>query len=132
MNHKERVLTAIRHRVPDKVPRGDLAIESRLVKALIGNEKFDGMSPFERELEAHLVLGADLINVHEYPFRLARASGKQWMPASNLDDGQNSPIRFHGVKARYVRLKPDPTIGVGDWGGKRFGLSEVRFTYEKP
>jgi hypothetical protein len=64
-----------------------------------------------------------------YPFRLARASGKQWMPATNLDDGENSPIAFEGVRARYVRLSADPTVGVGNWGGPKFGLSEVRFTY---
>jgi len=66
-----------------------------------------------------------------YPFRLAKATGKQWMPATNLDDGKNSPIRFGGIKARYVRLIPEPTVGVGNWGGTRFGLSEVRFTYIK-
>ncbi len=43
-----------------------------------------------------------------HPFRLARATGRQWMPASNLDDGRHSPIRFHGARARYVRLTPDP------------------------
>ena len=64
-----------------------------------------------------------------YPFRLARATGKQWMPATNLDDGKNSPIRFNGVKARYVRLTANPSIGIGNWGGPSFGLSEVRFTY---
>lgn len=63
------------------------------------------------------------------PFRLARATGRQWMPATNLDNGKNSPIRFEGVKARYVKLKADPAIGKGNWGGSRFGLSEVKFTY---
>jgi len=64
-----------------------------------------------------------------YPFRLAKATGEMWMPAGNLDDGKNSPIRFHGVKARYVRLTANPAVGAGNWGGPRFGLSEVRFTY---
>ncbi len=67
-----------------------------------------------------------------YPFRLARATGRQWMRATNLDDGKNSPIRFEGVRARYVRLKADPATGTGNWGGPRFGLSEVKFTYLKP
>ena len=67
MNHKERVLSAIQHRQPDRVPKGDLAIEGQLLKALVGDEKFDSLSPFERELEARVVLGADLIDVHEYP-----------------------------------------------------------------
>lgn len=63
------------------------------------------------------------------PFRLARASGKQWMPPTNLDDGKNTPIRFGGARARYVKLSPDPAIGVGNWGAERFGLAQVRFTY---
>jgi len=65
-----------------------------------------------------------------YPFRLAKATGKQWMPATNLDDGKSSPISFNGVKARYVRLAPNAAVGKGNWGGNKFGLSEVRFTYK--
>jgi hypothetical protein len=64
-----------------------------------------------------------------YPFRLARASGKMWMPATNLDNGKNSPVKFQGGKARYVRITADATKGVGNWGGPVYGLSEVRFTY---
>lgn len=67
-----------------------------------------------------------------HPFRLAQATGKQWMPASNLDDGKNSPINLHGVIARYVKVTPDPRVGVGNWGDERFGLGQVRFTYQPP
>lgn len=70
-----------------------------------------------------------LLKGEGYPFRLAKATGKQWMPATNLDDGKNSPISFDGAKARYVRLTADPVVGVGNWGSQKFGLSEVRFTY---
>ncbi len=63
-----------------------------------------------------------------HPFRLAQATGKQWMPAGNLDDGRNSPIRFEGARARYVKVIPDPEVGVGNWGGPGFGVSQVRFT----
>ncbi len=63
-----------------------------------------------------------------HPFRLARATGKQWMPASNLGDGANSPIRFNGARVRYVKLTPDPEMGIGNWGGPNFGLTQVRFT----
>ena len=64
-----------------------------------------------------------------YPFRLAKASGQQWMPATNLDDGSHSPVRFDGASARYVKLTAHPEIGVGNWGGEHFGLSQVRFTH---
>ncbi|MBT3192856.1 MAG: discoidin domain-containing protein [Verrucomicrobia bacterium] len=63
-----------------------------------------------------------------HPFRLAQATGEQWMPATNLEDGSNSPIRFHGAHARYVRISPSAEVGVGNWGAECFGLSQVRFT----
>ncbi len=63
-----------------------------------------------------------------HPFRLAQATGEQWMPATNLDDGSNSPIRFHGAHARFVRIAPHADVGIGNWGAERFGLSQVRFT----
>jgi hypothetical protein len=66
-----------------------------------------------------------------YPFRLAKASGTPWMPATNLE-GTHHPIRFGGVKARYVKLAPNPAVGTGNWGGPHFGLSKVRFTHVKP
>lgn len=67
-----------------------------------------------------------------HPYRLAPATGKQRMPATNLADGTHRPIRFHGVRARFVRITPDPEIGTGNWGGDRFGLSQVRFTRQSP
>jgi hypothetical protein len=70
-----------------------------------------------------------VLKTEGYPFRLARATGEQWMPATNLDDGKRSPIRFDGAGARYVRMKADSATGTGNWGGPRFGLSEVKFTY---
>jgi hypothetical protein len=73
-----------------------------------------------------------LVKTEGYPFRLAKATGQMWMPATNLDDGKNSPIRFDGAKARYVRMTGDPTKGTGNWGGPIYGLSEVRFTYLNP
>ena len=62
-----------------------------------------------------------------YPFRLAKASGKPWMSATNLD-GTHRPIRFGGIKTRYVKLTANSVVGTGNWGGKNFGLSQVRFT----
>ena len=73
----------------------------------------------------------NLLKTEGYPFRLAKATGKQWMPATNLDDGKHSPIPFQGANARYVRLTANPTVGVGTWGGNKFSLSAVRFTYIK-
>ncbi len=63
-----------------------------------------------------------------YPFQLAQGTGENGMAATNLNDGNNTPIRFDGAEARYVRITAHPEAGVGSWGDVYFGLSEVRFT----
>ena len=63
-----------------------------------------------------------------YPFQLAQATGEDAMAATNLNDGSNTPVRFGGVKARYVKITAHPEVGVGSWGDVYFGLSEVRIT----
>ena len=65
-----------------------------------------------------------------YPFQLAQATGQADMAATNLNDGSNTPIRFGGAKARYVKITAHPDAGVGSWGDIYFGLSEVRFTVQ--
>ncbi len=72
-----------------------------------------------------------------YPYRFARAAGSDTQEATNLDDGQNSPVDFNGICARYVKLVPHPDQGVGNWGDyiekqHRYGLSQVRFYAYKP
>ncbi len=63
-----------------------------------------------------------------HPFRLAKATGTGQMAPGNLDDGYHSPVRFHGVNARYVNIIPNPVVGTGNWGGECFGLAQVRFS----
>jgi len=65
----------------------------------------------------------------DYPFQLAQATGNGNMPASNLNDGNNSPVAING-DARYVRIIAAQlgSSGEGNWGGNAMGLSEVLFT----
>lgn len=64
----------------------------------------------------------------EYPFQFTQADGSAAMPATNLNDGQKSPVSFHGVNARHVRITADPGAD-GSWGGAPYsGLTELRFT----
>ncbi len=67
MNHKERVHTAIRHEIPDITPKGDLAIEEKLIRSIIGRVHYGRMSANERLLATWNRLGADLVNIHEFP-----------------------------------------------------------------
>ncbi len=63
-----------------------------------------------------------------YPFQFAKASGNETIGATNLNDGKDTPVRFNGLKARYVKITAAPTPGEGSWGDTYFGLSELRFT----
>lgn len=65
----------------------------------------------------------------DYPFQLAQATGNGNMPASNLNDGNNSPVAING-NARYVRISAAQLASSdeGNWGGNAMGLSEVLFT----
>jgi len=65
----------------------------------------------------------------EYPFQFARASGAGNINATNLNNTANSPVRFSGVHARYVKITADPQKGEGNWGSDYYGLSELRFTW---
>lgn len=69
MTHKERVAAAIAHVRPDRTPRGELAIEEKLLRSLIGEENFNTMGPCERVLAAVNELGGDLVNVHQFPMQ---------------------------------------------------------------
>lgn len=67
-----------------------------------------------------------------YPYQLAEADGSDELPATNLNDGNNSPISFGGIKTRTVKITFSNEPGAGNWGGvpgqeNRYGLSEVRF-----
>jgi len=64
---KERVLAAIRRQRPDRVPRGELAIGDRLLRALADAAGFKGDDPLARRLAVHRHLRMDLVNLHEYP-----------------------------------------------------------------
>lgn len=66
---------------------------------------------------------------NSYPFQLAKASGTPQLAATNLNDGNNSPLNLKGINARYVRLTISQKAGTGNWGTEKvFGLSEAMFT----
>ena len=67
MTKKERVLLAIHHKEPDKVPKGEFAIESDLMRRLLGEERFQILEPLQREQEVRDLLNIDIINIHEFP-----------------------------------------------------------------
>lgn len=67
MTARERMMTALSHRCPDRTPKGDLSIEPKLEKALAATVGFTSGQPLPRRLAALRALNADLAHVHEYP-----------------------------------------------------------------
>ncbi len=66
---------------------------------------------------------------NNYPFQLAQATGNDGLAATNLNDGNNTPISVN-VNARYIRIisAQMATADAGNWGGNASGLSEILFT----
>lgn len=69
MNGRERVLCAIQHNRPDHTPKGDLAIEAKLMRALAEAGGYTGDSANHRYLAALRFLDADIVHVHDYPIQ---------------------------------------------------------------
>lgn len=63
MNRKERVAAAIAHREPDRVPKGEVAIEHDFARALVGEDLPD----YELNLRAHEILNMDLMIIGDWP-----------------------------------------------------------------
>ena len=76
MTHRERVAAAIRHARPDRTPKGDLAIEPRLQRALAGAGGYWGSDPMAGRLAALRHLDADIAHVHEYPVQSIGSDGE--------------------------------------------------------
>lgn len=69
-------MAAISHREPDRVPKGELMIEGRLVEALLGSEYARSLDPFARDLKVRKLLSMDLVHVHEFPMEVVGHSDK--------------------------------------------------------
>ena len=112
MTSIERVLAAIHHRQPDRVPKGELGIAPSLRDALVAGTAAQGAPVYERELEARRVLGMDLINIHEYPMERI----------GETDDGCilfrgafGEEFADNGVTTRLVRKAIENIEECGNW-----------------
>lgn len=78
MTKKERVMAAINHRIPDKVPKGELGIEPGIMKELLGS-RCEQLRSLEREVAVREMLNMDLIVVNEFPMKVLelREDGSQ-------------------------------------------------------
>lgn len=65
-------------------------------------------------------------------FELACADGQPGLQATNVNDGQRTPICFHNAHGQFIRWTVMDGPGEGNWGGidgnePFYGLSAVRF-----
>jgi uroporphyrinogen decarboxylase len=67
MTKKERVLAAINLQETDKVPKGEIYIESNIANKLLGKEYPLEYQHFQREKEVRELLHMDLVNLGEWP-----------------------------------------------------------------
>jgi uroporphyrinogen decarboxylase len=67
MTKKERVLAAIAHKQTDKVPKGELYIESNIANKLIDKNYPLDYQHFDREKEVRELLHMVLVNLGEWP-----------------------------------------------------------------
>lgn len=67
MTKKERVLAAMAHKETDKVPKGEIYIESNIANKLIQKDYPLDYLHFDREKEVRELLNMDLVNLGEWP-----------------------------------------------------------------
>ncbi len=67
MTKRERMREAFAHRVGDRVPKGELCIESGIANRLLGSSFPDDYQHFERDLAVRELLGIDFINLGDWP-----------------------------------------------------------------
>ena len=63
MNHRERVLSSIRHQVPDRIPLGELVIPDGLVERAVGKKPWNERSRLSMKKQFLEELGMDLVVV---------------------------------------------------------------------
>ena len=67
MTKRERVLAAINHKEPDRVPKGELCIESGIANMLLNKNYPPDYQHFERDLAVRELLNIDFINLGDWP-----------------------------------------------------------------
>jgi uroporphyrinogen decarboxylase len=65
--HQQRVRDALSRVRPDRTPKGDLGVESKLERALAAAGGYNGDDPHQLRLAALRHLNADLAHLHEHP-----------------------------------------------------------------
>jgi uroporphyrinogen decarboxylase len=95
MNSRERVLCAIRHSRPDQTPKGDLAIEARLMRSLAESGGYRGEDANGQLLAALRLLEADIAHVHDYPVQTL-SEDAQGLPVYRGAFGEEFAISEYG------------------------------------
>jgi uroporphyrinogen decarboxylase len=92
MTKRERMRSAFAHREPDRVPKGELCIESGIANRLLGREYPADYQHFERDREVRELLGIDFINLGDWP-------------AEDLGQDERGYRRFRSVYGEEYAMK---------------------------
>jgi uroporphyrinogen decarboxylase len=116
MTKKERMLTAITHREPDKVPKGELAIEGGIALQLLGKEYYDRLEPMDRELKVRDLLKIDFININEFPAEQIGEDEKgiKIYRSAFGDEFKDNGISFQMLKPALSDISDAPKYNVPD------------------
>lgn len=92
MSKRERVMSAIRHIQPDRLPCGELAIDPVTADRLLGGGYSLESQDFERETAVRKLLGMDFINIGDWP---------TWQIGTNAD---GSPLMTNPYGDQFVMV----------------------------
>lgn len=102
MTKKERMAAALKRQPVDRIPRGELGIESGFIRDYLAAEHVEKtMSQLEKEVYVRKELGFDFINIHEFPRQLVgyAADGYPVYKSPYQDVFKETPHSFQMLKA---------------------------------
>ena len=116
MNSRERMIAAIDHHEPDRVPKGELCIEAGLANRLLQKDYPTDYQHFERDRAVRELLNIDFVNLGDWPneylgrdkngyHRYKSAYGHEFV-STGLSCSVVKPAVLDIANARYYK-KPD-------------------------
>lgn len=118
MTKKERITCTISHKEPDKVPKGELAIEGNIASNLLGKEIYEKLESMQREIEVRKLLNIDFININEFVADLI-GHDSQGVPVYRSafgDEFKDNGISYQMVKPALADISGAATYSTPDIG----------------
>lgn len=105
---RERMRAAFAHMEPDRVPRGELCIESGIANRLLGIELPADYQHFDRDLAVRQLLGIDFINLGDWPSETLGIDERGYQHYRSVYGDE------YAMKGRAKMLVKPPLDDIGD------------------